>query len=64
MNEFSLNDATDHASSPTSPLSFGHKRHGKLVAPSPKKAFYHKWLPAKGNEAVTFMSFRQIWIVK
>ncbi|PON48146.1 Mitogen-activated protein kinase kinase kinase [Parasponia andersonii] len=36
-----------HDASPTSPLSFGQIRHGKLVAPPPKKVFHHKWLPAK-----------------
>ncbi|XP_062087688.1 receptor-like serine/threonine-protein kinase ALE2 isoform X2 [Humulus lupulus] len=39
----------DHASSPTSSLSFGQKRHENLVAPPPKKAFHHKWLPAKDD---------------
>ncbi|KAF4399271.1 hypothetical protein G4B88_022354 [Cannabis sativa] len=40
----------DHASSPTSSLSFGQKRHAKMVAPPSKKAFHHKWLPAKAAD--------------
>ncbi|XP_030490595.2 receptor-like serine/threonine-protein kinase ALE2 isoform X1 [Cannabis sativa] len=40
----------DHASSPTSSLSFGQKPHAKMVALPSKKAFHHKWLPAKAAD--------------
>ncbi|KAL5579493.1 hypothetical protein UlMin_011935 [Ulmus minor] len=33
----------EHTVSPISPLSFGQKRHGKLVSPPPYKARHHNW---------------------